>query len=136
EGKPQPTPEELAALEAWIASGAPFGAADALLPGEDPPATSIESDPEPAPAKQPGPPADALGALDRAFVHHERVDPAREELWLDVAAVAPTIGDAEVRALLVPLAEWTTELSLARSAISDAALSELARFAQLRRLDL
>jgi uncharacterized membrane protein len=136
EGKPQPTPEELAALEAWIAAGAPFGDAAASPPAEEAPTPAAEEQPESAPAKQTGPPADALGALERAFVHHERVDPSLEELWIDVAAVAPTFGDAEVRALLVPLAPWTVELSLARSAVDDAALSEFGHFAKLRRLDL
>ncbi len=135
EGKPQPTPAELAALEAWIAAGAPFGDAAASPPA---PAAPVAPEEEPAPpaAKPAGPPAEAIGALERAFLHHERVDPAAEDLWIDVAAVAPTLGDAEVRALLVPLAEWTVELSLARSVISDAALTDLARFAKLRRLDL
>lgn len=134
EGKPQPTPEELAALEAWIAAGAPFGAESAEPPPAPAPAAPEK---EPAPAAKPaGPPADALGALERAFLHHERFEPSSEELWIDVAAVAPSFGDAEVRELLAPLAPWTAALSLARSAISDAALVELARFPKLRRLDL
>ncbi len=166
EGKPQPTAQELVALEAWIAASAPSGAAAA-------PSSSGAEDPaQPAPVPAPleprgaflspsleaptravplGPPAEALAALDQAFIHHERTDrasgdpahtdlthsdPPQPELWIDVAAVAPTFGDAEFRRLLVPLAPWTAELSLARSAITDAVLSELARFPRLRRLDL
>ena len=141
EGKPQPTPEELAALEAWIAAGAPFGAAATAPPSQETPTPAgSEQQPAPeevpAPAKSAGPPSDALGALERALVHHERVDPGLEELRIDVAAVAAAFGDAEVRALLVPLAPWTAELVLARSAVDDAALTELARFPVLRLLDL
>ncbi len=171
EGKPQPTPAELAALEAWIAASAPSGAAAALpSSATTPPAPSA---PAPAPPEPRGasigpppqapalaaplaPPAAALAALDQAFVHHERLDriqtdrtpadptptdptptdPTQAELWIDVAAVAPTFGDAEFQRLLVPLAPWTVELSLARSAVTDAVLTELARFPRLVRLDL
>ena len=141
EGKPQPTSEELAALEAWIAAGAPFGAGAAPLPAEEStPASEGEPEPTqietPSPATPAGPPSDALGALDLALIHHERVDAELEELRIDVAAVASTFGDAELRALLVPLAPWTCELALARSAVGDAALAELARFPLLRTLDL
>jgi uncharacterized membrane protein/mono/diheme cytochrome c family protein len=144
EGKPQPTQEELAALEAWIAAGAPFGAAsaaeaekeEASAPASQEKEEEEEAASPPPPAKPAGPPSDALGALDRALIHHERVDPELEELRIDVAAVAPSFGDAEARALLVPLAPWTAELVLARSAVGDATLAELARFPALRRLDL
>jgi hypothetical protein len=139
EGKPQPTSADLAALEAWIAAGAPFGA-DAKASGaaDEAPRSEPAEEPAsvPAPAGPAGPPSDALGALERALIHHERVDPERAELRIDVAAVAPSFGDEEVRALLVPLAPWTAELGLARSAVGDAGLAELARFPVLRRLDL
>lgn len=152
EGKPQPTPEERAALEAWIRAGAPAGSGappqvesegdDGLGSGDglESPSTGA------VPAEQPdlsagavaraSPPAEALAALEQAFVHAERLDPTREEWWLDVAAIAPTFGDAELEALVVPLAPWVAELSLARSRISDASLAALARFPHLRRLDL
>lgn len=161
EGKPQPTAAELAALEAWIADGAPFRAEaappeppapaepvpdaeerDASLesapgtPAADPPAG--EASGSASSASMPEPPPEALAALRQAFVHHERIDadPAQPELWIDVAAVAPTFGDAEFARLLVPLAPWVAELSLARSAVGDTVLGELARFPRLVRLDL
>jgi hypothetical protein len=135
EGRPQPTSEELSALRAWIAPGAHVGAA-----AEPPPAGTRPPVPgkgaAPAPVKPSGPPGDALGALDRALIHHERAAPDTEDLRIEVAPVAPSFGDAEVQALLVPLADWTVELSLARSAVGDAGVSDLARFPRLRELDL
>ena len=136
EGKPQPTPEELAALAAWIAAGATESAGVARPDESLRPAAAPAPEPVLAPAAPLEAPAEALAALARALVHHERVDPTRPELWIDVAAVAPTFGDGEVRALLVPLAPWIAELALARSALTDAALAELARFPRLTRLDL
>ncbi len=135
EGKSQPTAEELATLAAWVAALEPLESA----PSEDaPPADSDAHSGSTSvpPPEAPAPPAEALDALARAFVHHERLDPARPELWVDVAAVAPDFGDAEFAALLVPLAPWIVELSLARSALSDASLPALARFPLLARLDL
>jgi uncharacterized membrane protein/mono/diheme cytochrome c family protein len=147
EGKSQPTAEELATLAAWVASLAPLGADAAPL--ESAPARAEDAEGTPPadsdahsgstsvpPPEAPAPPAEALDALARAFVHQERLDPARPELWVDVAAVAPDFGDAEFAALLVPLAPWIAELSLARSAITDASLPALARFPLLARLDL
>jgi uncharacterized membrane protein len=135
EGKPQPTEAELAALEEWIRSGAFFGAASDAPVTEEARAEPVQAR-EPESPRPPGPPEAALAALTRALVHHERLEPESDELWIDVAAVAPSFGDAEVRELLVPLAEWTAELSLARSAVGDEGLAALARFPRLRRLDL
>ena len=137
EGKPQPSAEELAVLEAWIASSAPKGA-DAGAPREVETAREAAAPAEAVPAATapPGPPAEALAALARALVHHEPLAADRAELSIDVAAVAPTFGDAELRALLVPLAPWIAELSLARSVITDEGLAEVARFPKLTRLDL
>jgi uncharacterized membrane protein len=144
DGKPQPTADELDVLARWVAAGAPFGgatggggASPAPLESEDAePADDGEPDtgaaqPEPAPA----PDAEALAALDAALVHHE---PARglPGLAVDVAAVATTFDDAALERLLVPLGAHVVELSLARSAITDAALAHLAAFPRLARLDL
>jgi len=81
------------------------------------------------------PPQEALAALERAFVHHEPAAGAGR-LRVDVAPVAPSFGDAELERLLLPLAPWIEELSLARSRIGDAGLHTLARFPGLRQLDL
>jgi len=144
EGKPQPGAEDLERLEAWVAAGAPFGRPGAGAAGEEQAATRAPSepvrgaaaDPAPTPPAEPAPPAEALAALTAAFVHAELLEPGRPELRVDVAAVARTFGDAEVAALLVPLAPFVAELSLARSAIGDSALERLAACRALRRLDL
>ncbi|HEX6882741.1 MAG TPA: c-type cytochrome domain-containing protein [Planctomycetota bacterium] len=143
EGKPQPSAEDLALLEAWVAAGAPFGSPSRGAADEEQAGTSAPSEPvrgaaaEPAPPPSvPAPPAEALAALAAAFVHAEPLEPGRPELRVDVAAVARTFGDAEVAALLVPLAPFVAELSLARSAIRDAALRTLVVCTALRRLDL
>ena len=143
EGKPQPTAAELAALESWVAAGAPFGSASRAAPAAAPIA---EATPVDAPTKTEGAKAHAeaanvqrvaaLAALDAAFVHHEPVQAGANGLVLDVAAVAPSFGDAELERLVVPLAADVVELVLARSAVDDAALSSIARFPALVRLDL
>jgi uncharacterized membrane protein len=139
EGKPQPSPEELAELTAWIAGGAPFGSARAESASPSP--TGAVRTPEPARPGEPArsvepaaPPAAALAALEAAFLHHEPL--ADGALRVDVAAVAQDFGDAELARLLVPLAPWIHELVLARSRVGDASVAELARFPALRRLDL
>ena len=153
DGKPQPTGAELAVLEAWVAAGAPFGAEGASAPAQAPrggnaPASeprsgAIQHEGEhegtarDAVAAEPAaPPAAALDALDRAFVHHERLPGKSELLRVEIAAVAPTFGDTQFRELVLPLAPWIAELSLARSVVTDASLAELAHFPELVRLDL
>lgn len=137
EGKPQPGAEDLAALAAWIASGAPFGAAaGADGTGSTPAPAEATAEPAPPVPTEPEPPAEALAALAAALVNVERCVPDASGLCLDVAAVARTFGDSELVTLLEPLAPFVVELSLARSAVSDAALATVATFPRLRRLDL
>jgi uncharacterized membrane protein len=137
EEKPQPTADELARLAAWIAgeerAASAAEEAPVALAEEAPPAPEL---PEPEPERVALPPAAALAALDAAFVHHERLVGEGMALRIDVAPVAPSVGDAELAAWLEPLAPWIVELSLARSAIGDASLGLLARFPRLARLDL
>jgi len=145
EGKPQPSAAELATLAEWVAAGAPFGSASpAPVPSgtahAEPPAKG-ESDAAAENERKLAAEAGArrvaaLAALDAAFVHHEPVRAGSAELVLDVAAVAPSFGDAEFERLIVPLAPEVVELVLARSAVGDAACASLARFPALVRLDL
>jgi len=149
EGKAQPSADELAALAAWIRAGAPFTGHVELGVEVAPPPAPVEeatgSVPDEAvapPAQQAksaapsAPPAELLAALDAAFVHHESLPGEEHALWLDVAAVAPTFDGATFARLVVPLAPWTVELSLARAPLDDAALAALSAFSRLRKLDL
>lgn len=152
EGKAQPRADELAALAAWIRAGAPFTghvelglevappaprAVEASEAEAGPAATSQGSAPAPALAPAPSAPSsELLAALDAAFVHHEALPGEEHALWIDVAAVAPSFDGATFAGLVVPLAPWTVELSLARAPLDDAALAALSGFSRLRKLDL
>ncbi|MBK7644311.1 MAG: hypothetical protein IPJ19_14920 [Planctomycetes bacterium] len=130
ENRPQPSAEEIAALENWIAQGAPFdGGTGAPVP-------------KPAPQNQvTGPlvgPADpaALAALEQAFVHVEKADPTSGLLWVDFAANAPKWSDAELAKLLAPLAPQVAQLGLARTQAGAQTLALARRMPHLERLDL
>jgi uncharacterized membrane protein/mono/diheme cytochrome c family protein len=135
EGKPQPSAEDLAALAAWISSGAPFGSGAGAAPAEP----AVAEEPigavvEPKPAARPAP--EDVEALRAAFVHVEPLSRDAALLRVDVAAVARSFGDAELVDLVGPLAPFIGELSLARSAITDAGLARIGPLESLRRLDL
>jgi uncharacterized membrane protein len=155
EGKPQPTAEELDVLARWVAAGAPAGpgetdpagdAGDVRIDAQGDGGADAENEPANEPANETGaahpasPPsvadADALAALDRALVHHETARGDGGGLAVDVAAVAGAFDDAAFERLLAPLGAEVVELSLARSAITDATLARLAAFPRLARLDL
>lgn len=130
----QPTSDEIAKIEAWIAAGAlaDSGAHDTVEK------TSAARTPAPnaeTTALAPADPA-ALDALRREFVHVEAL--SRDSTWLDVdfAATARDTDDARALRLLAPLRENVAELSLARSRIGDATLELCARMPHLRRLDV
>ena len=146
DGKPQPSAEELAVLEAWVRAGAPFVGRVELgvpVPAPVPPAGTSPAPDGEKPASEPKtgalPDPQALEALAAALVHVQPVaaDAAhRSLLWIDFAAVAPTTDDAAVTRLLTPLRAHVADLSLARSAITDAALELVASCPGLERLDL
>lgn len=130
EGRAQPGEDEIAKIEAWIAAGALIGGDAALDSTEE---TEESSEKLGGP-----PPADplALAALEQALVHAERIG-SDTNLWsVSFAATAPQTADAEALRLLEPLLEQVAELSLARSAVTDATLALAARMPHLRRLDL
>lgn len=135
EHKTQPTLDEIALLEAWIAAGASFEEKFALGEGMTlpvPPAIVVA-----APAAALGPaPESAVAALRDRLVHVQPVSANTHELWVDFAAPATHMGDADVKELLAPLVEHVAELSLSRTTITDAALSSISDMPRLRRLDL
>lgn len=134
EGKPQPSESDIAALEAWIASGAAMPASD---PGATPTAPRA-ADPAPPPAPTGPPPAAAadLARLRERLVHVEPLSQDSRFLIVSVAAIAPQVDDDLARELLEPLRPQLVELTLARSAISDKTLEFLAEFPNLRHLDV
>ncbi|MFO0828312.1 MAG: c-type cytochrome domain-containing protein [Phycisphaerales bacterium] len=144
EGKRQPSEPEIAAIEAWIASGASF--TDEGNGATNPAATPLAGPNAGAGANGavastiPARPAsdELLDALRAALVHVEPVGPDSPLLWIDFAAPASAgkADDAFVTALLRPLVAYVDELSLGGSSVSDATLELVATMPNLRRLDL
>ena len=124
--RPQPTREEIAALESWVKAGANFE-----TPGEAVAAA-------PAVAQRAVTAADpkALAALEQALVHVEKSDPTTELLWIDFAANAPKWTDADLVRILTPVAPQVAELSLARTQAGAQTLALAAKMPNLERLDL
>ena len=135
--KPQPTRDEIDAIEAWIAAGAKFdGAGPATPPTAEVPTTrSREPEVTPSPAESVVDPK-AIEALRAKQVHAEPIAKG-SNLWLvSFAAVARDTGDAEATALLEPLLPYVADLSLARSKVGDASMKLAARMPNLARLDV
>lgn len=136
EDQDQLAPAELAALRRWIAAGAPF---DGVVAGIDalPLAADAPPDVKPGPTSSRAfaDPA-ALEALRQALVHVQPVSEGSPLLWVDFAAAAKSFDDAKVRALLAPLREQLSDLSLARCPVGDETLALLADFESLHRLDV
>lgn len=131
--KDQLQPGEKQLLEAWIRAGASFESEEdpALAPSErsssEPvvPATSVvAASPE------------AIAALRDHLVHVEPVSRESPLLVIDAAAVAGSLGDAEVESLLRPVAGQVSDLSLARSKVSDQSMDLITALPHLRRLNL
>ena len=127
--KPQPEPTEIAALERWIAAGAPF---EGEVEGLSVPAR------KPQPAASIVPPADpaALARLRAELVHVQPLSAASTSLWIDFAAIAPRAQDALVTELLAALRPQVAELALARSPVGAGTLAFCATLPGLTRLDL
>lgn len=146
--KPQPTRDEIDAIEAWIAAGAKFEAGEAAsspkseAKSEAKPETKSGTpttgalQPEVVPAAEISADPAAIEALRGKQVHAEPIAKG-SSLWLvSFAAVARDTGDAEVAALLEPLLPYVADLSLARTKIGDATLKLAARMPNLARLDV
>ncbi len=139
EESPQPTPEEIATIEAWINAGARVtgkvelamggisqgdGGSQVVPAGGKPKATVAAA----APA--------AIAALEGALVHVSPMSPEDNLLTIDFAAPASTTDDAKAIGLLKAVRLQAGDLSLARTRITDAALDVVAEMPNLRRLDL
>ncbi len=131
EGKTQLTPSELAAIEAWIAANAPL---EGVVAGIE---KTGAAPPEPAqsPKAAAASPA-ALDALRDALVHVAPIAAGSTLLEVDFSPVASATTDESLARLLEPLRDHVARLSLARCAITDAAIAPIARMPGLERLDL
>jgi hypothetical protein len=149
EDKAQPSAAEIEVLRDWIAAGAPFqgpfatGAVAAVAtaqPKEQPKELPKDTTPkeganDAAPKAPPAPPT-AIAALHERLVHAVPVAAGEPGLWIDFAAVAPTMTEAEARTLLTPVLPWVQDLGLARVPIGNELLTLCARMPMLARLDL
>jgi uncharacterized membrane protein len=138
--KPQPTRDEIDRIEAWIAAGATFDAAEGgARPAKPQTAAAAPTTgaiaPDPAPVDTAADPA-AIEALKAKLVHVEPIAKG-SNLWLvSFSAVARDTGDAEVSLLLQPILPYVADLSLARTRIGDATMKLAARMPNLVRLDV
>ncbi len=134
----QPSAGKLAALKAWLLAGAPFEGvvAGVQVDSASPVVSQASGTGAGLSALVPADPA-ALAALRDALVH---VQPVSQDyptlLWVDFAAVAKSLDDASIRALLAPLAGQLCDVSLARTLVGDGTIVWLADCKSLRRLDL
>ena len=161
ESKTQLTESEIELIRLWLEAGAPFEGEFELGVGKQLPPPTVEDkapakatestskaegeatsagseDSHSAPPIEPAQPApaEALLALTEALIHVQPVEPGSTRLWIDFAAPAATIDDAQAHALLEPLKKHVGELSLSRTKITDASLTQIAAMPALTRLDL
>lgn len=78
----------------------------------------------------------AIAALKDRHAHVAQLAPDTKGLWVDFAAIAPTLQETEVTALLQPLVNDIVDLSMARSPITDETLMLCAQMPNLQRLDV
>jgi len=141
--KAQPSEAELGLVRAWLAAGAPIDTefeigAGASLPdpeANEADAAQTSADPDEPEGPSPAPEA-VLTTLRERLVHVQPIEADSVELWIDFAAAAKMTDDAAVRELLTPLVNHVSELSLARTQITDASLELIAAMPALSRLDL
>jgi YHS domain-containing protein/mono/diheme cytochrome c family protein len=141
--KAQPSEAELGLVRAWLAAGAPVDTEFAIGEGASLPdpeaneadAAQTSADPDEPEGPSPAPEA-VLTTLRDRLVHVQPIEAGSVELWIDFAAASAATDDASVRELLTPLVNHVSELSLARTQISDASLELIAAMPALSRLDL
>ncbi len=151
--KTQPTVQEIATIESWIASGASFTAPAPAASTSEAPLGRPEPSTAPGPsaaeptdsgaadggvvASEPSPPpVAAIEAIRARLVYVAPVARTSPLLVLDTAAVAAQIDDDEARALLAPVSPNLADVSLARTKITDKSLVFFSGLPNLRRLDL
>ncbi len=138
--RPQPDQATIDLFKRWIAAGAPFEGGE-LLPTGDAPSATPEPPAEPPPppdlgsSASPAPSSDALVAIRARHVHAEIIDPEKNLLWISFDGAA-AIPDAEMAALLSPLAPFILDLSLAGSRAGPSTFAQLPMMHSLRRLSL
>ncbi len=162
--KPQLTPEQIDAIEAWIAAGAdqapsgetgpeaepsredpnqsgskPLGLAPSLPAGELGPAIDISPPNDPKSPEQTHASIRLSPALFEplraALAHVEPISPDSGLVWIDASSIA-ALDDARAAELLTPIAPAIAELSLAGTRVSDALAATLSGMRNLRKLDL
>ena len=133
------TNEQVQLIRRWIEAGAPLPAEGATVPPSSPSSLSPSSpSPSSSPPPPPPPPAlplpqvpalsaaaeRALDALRHAGVRAQPVAEGSAALEVSAASLGSDFGDAQL-ALLVPLAPYVVELTLARTSVTDAGLASL-----------
>ncbi len=142
--KPQPSADEIAAINWWIASGAKFdGKFDAAsAPAEVKKVLAnlpkAPEAPEHAVAAGPDAPAVDIKAVSALRAKQVAVQPLAQGsnlLMVDFTAPSANTTDADL-ALLAPLARNVAQLNLGRSKITDAGLDAVAKLTALETLDV
>lgn len=122
-------PAELALVRQWIEAGAPWNAAPVADEG-------VSTEPIAAlDAEQRAARDAALARLVARGAYARRLSATSEAVEVDLAVALPRATGADL-ALLAGLEPCLVELSLARTALSEAELAPLAAFGELRRLRL
>lgn len=139
-GKPGLTPEQIGAIEAWVAAGASFDTPARSVTAESPSAPATGAGPIAADEKAPPspPPADpgAIEALKAAHAHVAPIEPGSRLLHVDLSGVSPDATDETIAALLAPLAPHVAELDLGRRRIGERSMAVMASMRELTSLDL
>lgn len=147
-GKPQPSEQEIATLEAWVGAGAPFdGAVD--LGGDSVGADQPDRGVTVATPSGNGPIAGdrgrvlptaanqaALDALKAAHVHVAAISTGLPLLLVDFAGASGTTSDQDAAALLEGVRLQACDVTLARLAIGARTLDVLSGAGNLVRLNL
>ncbi len=136
-GKPQLTPDELALVQAWVASGADFTVPLAALPTDDTlRQLAVAVYGPPAEATFDFPPADAA-TVERLNTPYRVVKPmAAESPALAVGFYGKAAYDARSLPELAPVAAQVVSLTLSGMPLGDADREALKTFSNLRELNL
>ncbi|MEI7657497.1 MAG: c-type cytochrome domain-containing protein [Phycisphaerae bacterium] len=145
--KPQPTPQQVALIEAWIREGAPMGAAaNRAAPGTSPASVPAREEPSPpapvqTPVQAPRPavaaPAspEAIAALRDALLHVEHLEPGPSLLSISTGG-ADGLDAPRLAALLAPVVPHVGTLDLSRLRLDAEVMRRIAAMMSLRRLNL
>lgn len=135
-GKRQLTPEEIAAIEAWV-KGAE--ASPAVIAGTDAPAPQDAEDLPPAdelPTLATPPDPAAVAAIDATLAHISPLKADSNLLWIDLSSAFPPLQEQQILDLLRPVAPNVVELTLSRCNVTDEFATIAAGMPHLQRLNL